>query len=294
MKSKLILLVGPPGSGKSTFAQNYQLIRDNIPYHCTYINQDSQGKEHLKLFNDTIKLHVDIIVDRMNFDKKQRERYLKPAREKGYETEIIVIHESRQTCLDRCIKRANNHETITNEEFAHKAINMFFSKYERVEDSEADVVTRLWLQVDLKLNAIICDLDGTMCNLDHRLHYVKQEKKDWKNFLSNIDKDGLNQWCRTITNSLRMNNIIVFCSGRDDNYREKTTKWLSENKCHYDWLFMRPRDDYRQDFIVKEIILEFELLTRFNILFTIDDRKQVVDMWRKHGLTCLACAEGEF
>lgn len=29
---------------------------------------------------------------------------------------------------------------------------------------------------------IIVDLDGTLANIDHRLHYIKQNKPDWNAF----------------------------------------------------------------------------------------------------------------
>ena len=90
---------------------------------------------------------------------------------------------------------------------------------------------------------------------------------------------------------------LVFCSGRPDNYEETTRKWLSKwvpkNDISYD-LFMRSRSDRRKDNLIKEIILDFELLPRYNILFTIDDRSQVVQMWRNRGIVCLQCANGEF
>ena len=57
---------------------------------------------------------------------------------------------------------------------------------------------------------------------------------------------------------------------------------------------MRPRFDCRKDDIVKEIILEFEILPRYKPHFVLDDRQQVVDMWRKRGLTVLQCDEGNF
>jgi hypothetical protein len=31
-----------------------------------------------------------------------------------------------------------------------------------------------------------------------------------------------------------------------------------------------------------------------DILFAVDDRQQVVDMWRRNGITCLQCDEGQF
>lgn len=57
---------------------------------------------------------------------------------------------------------------------------------------------------------------------------------------------------------------------------------------------MRPRNDYRRDDIVKEIILDFEILTRYTPIFMIDDRTQVVEMWRRRGFVCLQCAKGNF
>lgn len=32
----------------------------------------------------------------------------------------------------------------------------------------------------------------------------------------------------------------------------------------------------------------------FDVLFAVDDRKRVADMWRSVGLTCLHCDEGNF
>jgi hypothetical protein len=31
-----------------------------------------------------------------------------------------------------------------------------------------------------------------------------------------------------------------------------------------------------------------------NILYAVDDRQRVVDMWRSNGITCLQVAEGNF
>jgi hypothetical protein len=42
-----------------------------------YVNQDSQGKTgHMKEFEDAVAAGRSIIVDRMNFNKDQRNRYL--------------------------------------------------------------------------------------------------------------------------------------------------------------------------------------------------------------------------
>jgi len=117
---ELILLVGPPGSGKSTKALGE--LNDSV-----YINQDLQGKEgHQKLFLESVKSELPIIVDRMNFSKEQRNRYLIPAKEAGYKTRIVVLHESFETCFNRCMKR-ENHETIKTQRDARNALDFFFN-----------------------------------------------------------------------------------------------------------------------------------------------------------------------
>lgn len=288
---ELILLVGPPGSGKSTLANKIS----GEDYHYKYVNQDSQGKlGHKDVFESALADGLSIIIDRLNFDKAQRDRYLKPAKALGYQTKIIVLHENYDTCMTRMHFR-KDHETIRNNDSATSALQMFMKKYERVEDSEADLVERRWPDRE-KPTAIICDLDGTLCNIDQRLHYVRQEgKKDWKMFFQDLDKDTLNEWCSKILYAMAGQGYnTVLCSGRPDDHRFKTTQWLTEKNINYDNLFMRSSGDFREDSIVKENLLDFEILTRYTPFFAIDDRKRVVDMWRKRGVTTLACAEGEF
>lgn len=297
---ELVIMCGPCGSGKSTYALK------NYPNH-NYINQDLQGKAHLELFKAAIELGHAVIVDRMSFDKKQRAKYLDPAKTAGYSTKIIVLHVNQATCLERMPKR-EGHPTIQDEKTARSALHTFFSKYERPEPGEADEIDFRYPE-GVKQMAILCDLDGTLCNIDHRLHFVRGEgKKDWKNFLYNIPGDSVNTWCEAILRKMSPAYQIVYCSGRGGECRGETKRWLEDNNLwelrktfnnavappgeHH--LYMRERGDHRTDYIVKEIILDFEILTRFTPLFAIDDRKQVVDMWRRRGIVCLHCAEGNF
>ncbi len=297
MKPKLILLVGPPGSGKSSLAHAMCQLADQAnEASIIYINQDSQGKDgHFELFTKALLKFQPIIVDRMNFNKEQRNRYLSVAKAYGYETEIIVLHVSFEECLARCTLR-KDHETIKDEATAKKAISMFFSKYERVQDDEADLVERRWPEGE-KLDAIYCDLDGTLCDTSWRQHHVQPpegQKKNWPAFFDGIAKDPVNEpvmQCLCV-----MNNYydIVYCSGRNNKYKEASQNWLDFNGAPAGNLYMRQDNDSRPDFIVKEILLDFEVLTRYNILFCLDDRNQVVEMLRRRGLTVFQVAPGDF
>jgi predicted kinase len=284
---KLVLLVGPPGSGKSTLAKQYESY--------TYVNQDLQGKDHLHIFDMAILDGAQIVVDRMNFSKSQRSRYLDIAKEHGYETEIVVLHQPYSVCFQRCMDR-KDHLTIKDEKAARSALNTFFTKYERVTDDEADKVTRVWPEGEKPL-AVWSDLDGTLCLVEHRRHFVRRpegQRKDWNGFFKEMVNDTPNIPVLETLMKFSNTHSIVYCSGRTDNWKKETEQWLKDSGSPNGLLFMRPRNDSRQDDVVKGILLDFEVLTRYKLDFCMDDRDQVVKMLRSRGLTVFQVAEGDF
>jgi hypothetical protein len=155
-----------------------------------------------------------------------------------------------------------------------------------------------------KEKAIIVDLDGTYCNTDHRQHLV--EAKNWDGFYEALVNDKPNKWCEDLVFALEHEGDfkIIFVSGRPEKYRELTLQWFeslwgyerTDLKEGFDFitLFMRKDGDFRKDSIIKEEIYREHIEPKYDIHFCIDDRKQVVDMWRSIGLVCLQCAEGNF
>lgn len=147
----------------------------------------------------------------------------------------------------------------------------------------------------MKRKSFICDLDGTLCDTSHRQHLV--EAKKWDAFYSAMDQDKLNDPIAAIVRNMSdAGHPVIFVSGRPAAYRRKTEIWLQLHAGFVDSyrLHMRPDGDFRKDSIVKEEIYKRDIKPFFDILFCIDDRKQVVDMWRANGLVCLQCAEGDF
>jgi len=153
-------------------------------------------------------------------------------------------------------------------------------------------------------DTIICDLDGTLANCEHRVHHVRNKPKNWDAFYAGVREDEVNHPVLNILDKflcyegLRYN--IIFCSGRPERCREDTVWWLRE--VAHIWysehspdvqLFMRKDGDYRADNIVKQEILDTQI-DKDRVLFVLDDRQQVVDMWRRNGLTCLQVSEGNF
>lgn len=147
------------------------------------------------------------------------------------------------------------------------------------------------------MKTVICDLDGTLFNVDHRLHYL--EKKDWDGFFTAVKDDTPNEWCVELLKGMaEQGHEVVFVTGRNEKVRAETIE--SIHKC-LDWspayidehLFMRHEKDRSPDYDLKAAIHAAFLHDR-DILFVVEDRKQVVNMWRSKGYVVLHCEEGEF
>ena len=147
---------------------------------------------------------------------------------------------------------------------------------------------------------IIFDLDGTIALCDHRRHFISGENKNWKAFFDSCVNDLPNKPVIEILNefAIKRKYIIVILSGRSEDVREKTIEWLKKNNVNYDFLYMRPCNDYRPDQNLKFEMLQTlkrELsISDQQILCVFDDRDKVVDMWRRSGFTCFQVAEGNF
>lgn len=88
---------------------------------------------------------------------------------------------------------------------------------------------------------------------------------------------------------------IVFTSGREDKYRAPTEAFLAEHLPGIPYeLYMRASGDQRKDSIIKREMFEQNIAGKWNILFVLDDRNQVVDNWREMGLPCFQVAPGAF
>jgi hypothetical protein len=87
---------------------------------------------------------------------------------------------------------------------------------------------------------------------------------------------------------------VILVSGRVERTREKTVAWLKESFVHYDALLMRPDGDFRADDVLKEEILDRDILPNYAVDMAFDDRDRVVAMWRRRGIPCLQVAPGDF
>lgn len=145
----------------------------------------------------------------------------------------------------------------------------------------------------MSLKTVVIDLDGTLANVNHRVHYLRCDKPDWDAFYTASDKDTPNEWCvRLIRAFLNLGIPVRIVTARRDSERAKTEEWVLKNLGRLvpmNWV--RVGTDTSKDADLKrDWLISFG---KEKILFVVDDRQRVVDMWRKEGVVCLQCAQWE-
>lgn len=277
MKSKIIMTKGLPASGKSTWAremcaQGYKRVNKDDLRVMIDDGKWSKGNEKFVLLmrdfmvRNAIKQGHSIIVDDTNLDQSHEVTLKGIADDLAVEFEIKDFTDvPLSVCLERDAKRSNS--------VGKKVIMGMYDRYLKpklpviVEDPNLPTV-------------VICDLDGTLALHDGRSPYDTAK----------CGTDIVNKPVWFILENF----TTIFVSGRSDEFRELTEEWLDATGHSKPVLFMRKAGDVRNDAIVKQEIYENSIKGHYNVLFVLDDRDRVVNMWREQGLTCLQVNFGDF
>lgn len=133
--------------------------------------------------------------------------------------------------------------------------------------------------------AIIVDIDGTLAKMNGRGPF------EWHR----VGEDKINEAVQLLVGLYSYKGEVIIFSGRDSVCRDITIEWLKKHKIPCDNLFMRPEKNYEKDAIIKRRLYDEHVNGKYEIEFVVDDRNQVVDMWRKDlGLTCFQVDYGDF
>lgn len=281
---KIILTRGLPASGKTTWAKK---VIENNPGIYKRINKDDlramldggrwspANEQFLLQIRDMIILKSlesgkHVIIDDTNLHPKH-EKHIRDITKGLGEVEIKdFTHVDLKTCIARDAQRTKP----VGEKNIRDMYNQFLTKEVQAPIFNPKLPT-----------CIICDLDGTLCLYD---------RSTGKHYDRDYENDTINPVVKSILDNRAKGVEIVFCSGRKDNYRKVTQEWLN-NHGYGEWkLLMRKHDDLRKDYIIKKEIYESEIKGKYNVFFILDDRNQVVELWRSLGLTCLQVENGNF
>jgi predicted kinase len=277
---KLLMLKGLPASGKSTHAKELAAsgwVRTNKDDLRAMLNDSNWSKSNeaavLRLRDfivlDALKRGKNVVVDDTNFAPIHEETLKKLAQDNKAGFEVKFFDTPLEECIKRDLKRPNS--------VGERVIKKMYNDYLKPAPA-------VYTAPEGAQYAVICDIDGTLAHMTDRSPY------DW----SRVDEDTVDRVVRSIFNGqLGVRKILL--SGRDSVCREATERWLYLNSVDYDDLFMRAEGDNRKDSVVKRELFDEHIRDKYNVLFVLDDRNQVVDMWRDElGLKCFQVAPGDF
>jgi hypothetical protein len=139
-------------------------------------------------------------------------------------------------------------------------------------------------------NIILCDIDGTVANNDHRQHFL-EGKKDWDGFFDALDKDKpIHKIIDKIIREHQNGKNIIFLTGRPERYRGSTLVWLEKFFDFNISMLMRKNNDQRNKLIIKMEIFE----SNFNnaeIDYVLDNDNELLEMWRDIGISTIDANE---
>lgn len=312
-KGKIVLLIGLPGSGKSTQAfarlqdgNTMRVSRDDIR---KMLFAKWKGKKE-RVVTDIERAAArsaalagyTILVDDTNLNPSTRASWKFLADE----LDVLLVEEELSTPLDECIVRdalRQGRARIGRPIIENMALA--YGKLPKLSPTD---------------KVVIFDIDGTLADCSHRKTYLNlcrncneteefhtdpaeneceqfiPGKKDHKIFYSKTSEDTpiwpVIQWAQQCHS---FGYVVLIVSGRPTDVAGDTTvKWLDHYGVMYKHLFMRAAGDFRDDRIVKQEILDkiLKWIDKDQILFTVDDRPRVIRMWRDNGLRCFDVGPG--
>ena len=293
--SKLVIMRGLPGSGKSTWAKawvnedpinrvrlNWDDMRNMMgPYWVPERENTGVLKElREKFLKHMMERNWDIVCDNMNLNPKEIEFYeniVKEFNEDGhpYTIEFKDFFIPVEECIRRDAMRANP--------IGEKTIKSLFHKYMPLivgNEHRKKIESQPTYRAD-KPNCIIVDMDGTLAfNLSGR------------SFFDDIDMIKYDTPLLATVSILRAMKMTGTCNifivtGRSEKSREATEVWLAENNIPFDKVFMREDGDYSHSQDFKQKVYEDNIKNNYNVLFVLDDDTKCMKMYQEQGLICM-------
>jgi len=279
---KIIMLKGLPGSGKSTWAKEkvkqggyLRISMDDLRASAFGGWSVKKEKACLRMRDDlvrfTIKEGKSAIVDATNLNPKHEYRLRALAEELG--VPLVINDDFLKISPEECIERDLHRGEAA---VGSKVIYDMYDKWVRptpmkILEKEKD-----------KRRCVVIDLDGTLAiRVSDRSYYD----------MTRVDEDVPDPLMSFLVDCLaeagEFYADVVLLTGRSEEGRELTEKWLRDNCIDYDALYMRKEGDKRKDVEVKEEILKEQIMPKYAVVGAIDNSMRCATMYYDLGIITL-------
>ena len=134
--------------------------------------------------------------------------------------------------------------------------------------------------------AVIFDLDGTLCDTSEIVHLIEGDDKDFAAFhAASAGCPAHEDVVAAAQRQAELGRSVLVVTSREFVWRDVSLDWLVAHGVPYEALHMRIVGDYRKDVVVKKEILQQIVADGFTVLEAWDDAPAVVDLWRENGIT---------
>lgn len=278
---KLIMMRGLPGSGKTTKARelmkggNYIRLNKDELREMLHVGHWTGEKEKItkgieyKSAQILLRDNQNVIIDDTNLREKDEVAWHDIAKKNNATFEIIDVDTDVYECLSRDVTRTKR--------VGYNVIMKMALKSRKYK---------------ARKKFVLVDIDGTLADIQHRKHFVEQDKKDWKSFFEAMSEDTLRESTVKLVEEALVGYEIWLVSGRPNTYRSKTIQWMKKNGImqYFTGLIMRDENDKRPDTDTKRDIMHCFGVE--NIEYVIDDRPSVIRMWRENGIKVIDVGNG--
>lgn len=315
----LVVLIGPAGCGKSSFARRHfgageVLSSDDFRELVAGDASDQRATPAAfallgHALDERMKRRRFTVVDATNLTRRDRRRLLGVAGKHDLPAVAIAFDLPLEVCQQRAAARTERtvpedvvarqyatfrrHLTgIGDEGFAEVAILATVDEVEDRAVERGSLPPRpLPTAGHGRPPAVIVDLDGTLASAAWREHHLQGGRKDWAGFFAGMDRDAPVGGLVDLVHWVTSHAVVVLLTGRPDDHETVVRRWLADHGVAYDHLLMRRGGDRRPDTVVKRERYLEEVAPRYDVRVVIDDRPGVVEMWRREGLYVLTAVD---
>lgn len=137
------------------------------------------------------------------------------------------------------------------------------------------------------MDAVIFDVDGTLCDVRTVRHWVSNGQRNFHRFHEESTGCPPIREVQGLWHSIRPGVARLVVTARSRRFERHTLWWLLLNGFHADGQWHREDWDQRPDFEVKRDILADIRGAGYNPVFAIDDNPSVLELWRQESIPFL-------